>query len=573
MRCFRAFSLIVVLVACFPATSPSVQGPDKKDKGKAQDTADEISQDERILRQAKLAVDGPALLQYFRDRTYKEADPKFVAQLIKELGDVKFPVREKAYAQLLKMGNSVLGALKEAANHPDEETRKRAAELRLNIEKRADPVIQAATARLIGARKPEGAAEVLLAYLPFAADDTVIDDVAKALQKVAVRDGKVEKVVVEAAKDKLAVKRGAAAAALARTGIKEHVDSARELLKDPIADVRLRVAMALVLERDKAGIGPLINCLKELGEDKMEYAEDLLVCIAGQKAPLVDLGTDEPSRLKCFMAWNDWWKNNEKGTDLAKVDFNGPVGSTVVVYMPKPMAGKVNQGTTVCEFNRGKKVKWKFHVPTYAVDAVVVGPNRVLIAERNGQRISERDFNGNIKWEKNVPGPVLAAQRLANGNTFVVLQNGLYEYDSEGKEVFGMQHNMTTIFRGRKLTNGDVVYITNQGLFVRMDKTQKQLMTFKIGQLNIIYGNIEELPNGNLLTPLYNQARVAEYDNTGKQVSTLAVNLPVSAQRLPNGNTLVASYTGGRIVELDNMGREVWNLNVDAQVIIMARKR
>jgi hypothetical protein len=573
MRVFRGFLLIVAVAASFPALAGSFQNPGQKDK----ETPDDSILDEKILRDAKVAVDAPSLLKYFRDRTYKEADPKRLATLIAELGDAKFAVREKAYSDLLALGTTALAVLKEAANHSDEEIRKRAIELQLRIEERADPSVQAATARLIGHRKPEGAAEVLLNYLPFAADESVIDDIGKALTKVTLRDGKVEPVVTAAVKDKLAVKRAAAGAALATAQAKDHLEAARTLLKDAQPAVRLRVAHAFVLAgRDRDAVQVLIDCLKDLPPEKSWTAEELLLRMAGEKAPQVSLGTDEPTRLKCFQAWNDWWKDNGKKIDLAKIDFtNTLLGYTLVLYQNQPVAGKPFKACGwVEELDVAKNVRWKIEVPNLTMYASVVGPDRVLVVERQGQRVTERDFKGNVKWEKAIPGTnVLSAQRLTNGNTFIVANNMLVEYDPKGKEVYSYRRQNFDLYRGRKMRNGDVVIITNQGLVLRLDsKTNKELKSFKVGFLNNLYGTLEELPNGNLLIPQYQQNRVAEFDATGKEVWSVAVNSPSSATRLPNGNTLVSSLVGRRVAEYDRAGREVWSVALDGPVYV-ARKR
>jgi hypothetical protein len=71
---------------------------------------------------------------------------------------------------------------------------------------------------LVAVRKPAGAAEVLLAYLPFAPTERLADEATAALAAVAVRDGKPDKVVVEALEDKDPIRRAAAAAALGRDG-------------------------------------------------------------------------------------------------------------------------------------------------------------------------------------------------------------------------------------------------------------------------------------------------------------------------------------------------------------------
>src|SRR5262245_1613499 len=130
MRAARLFPLLVALWALSPAMAVSLQGQSKKEQDKDKEaTVDEAALDEKILREAKLPVDGPALLKYFRDRTYKEADPKRLAELIRQLGDKDFQVREKAYQELLTRGSTALAALKEAMLSKDEEVAKRAAEL------------------------------------------------------------------------------------------------------------------------------------------------------------------------------------------------------------------------------------------------------------------------------------------------------------------------------------------------------------------------------------------------------------------------------------------------------------
>src|SRR5438105_3779625 len=154
MRAARLFPLIAAPVAVFPAASACL--PPRRKKQEKEAAFDESALGEKILRAAKLSVEGPALLKYFRDRTYKEADAKRLALLVRQLGDKEFKVREQAFADLLALGATALAVLKEALNSPDEEVAKRAAELRARIEERANPAVQAATARLIGHRQPEG---------------------------------------------------------------------------------------------------------------------------------------------------------------------------------------------------------------------------------------------------------------------------------------------------------------------------------------------------------------------------------------------------------------------------------
>ena len=71
----------------------------------------EAAVDERILHDADIAVDGPSLIKYFRDRTANDADPERMAQLIEQLGDASFGVRERASQELLAVGAAALESL------------------------------------------------------------------------------------------------------------------------------------------------------------------------------------------------------------------------------------------------------------------------------------------------------------------------------------------------------------------------------------------------------------------------------------------------------------------------------
>src|SRR6266568_4732097 len=55
-------------------------------------SGDTTKEDQKTLRDVGLAVDGPALLDYFRKRTFKEANPKEMEALIYQLGDLDFAV-------------------------------------------------------------------------------------------------------------------------------------------------------------------------------------------------------------------------------------------------------------------------------------------------------------------------------------------------------------------------------------------------------------------------------------------------------------------------------------------------
>src|SRR5262245_6265596 len=224
--------LAIPLLSVPPPTPPPAQPPGKgKDAGKdkepgkdkqpgKEEEPDTSADDLRVLKDGGLKPDGPVLIEYFRERTFKEADPKQVDKLIRELGDEDFIVREQAYADLLKLGTSALAAIRLASEHAkDPEAKRRAVELRQRIESRQEPIVQVAVARTLGRLKTAGAAETILAFLPFAADAHVTDQLCKVLAGLTVIDGKVDPVIVQGLKERHPIKRGAAGEAIARAKV------------------------------------------------------------------------------------------------------------------------------------------------------------------------------------------------------------------------------------------------------------------------------------------------------------------------------------------------------------------
>jgi hypothetical protein len=558
----RFASILSALLVVFLASARGQQMAAEKEP-------DTTAEDQKTLQAVGVGVDGPSILDYYRKRTFTEADPTKVKELINDLGSKNFLVREKAHVELQKLGPAALVALKQAEKSPITETRRRAAELRHLVEAESQPEVQAASARLIVKLKPPKAAEVMLAYLPFA-DAGAVDDFGKALAAVAITEGKTEPALVKALSDKLPVKRALAAQALTKAKAADQLPAIRKMLKDTDALVRLRVGLALAQNKEKEAIPVLVNVMADLPPEQLWPAEELLLRLAGDKAPSVSLGTNETTRKACRDAWAGWLDANKDKIDLAKIDTTKAMLGYTLMVLQTFNVGR-GQGM-IMEMDNAKKPKWQFEVPTYPVDAVVTGPDRVLIAEFNGARITERDFKGNIKFEKQVNGNPIGVQRLPNGNTFVVTQNRLAEYNRKGEEVYA--YNGGAIFRARKLNNGEIIFITNAGRLTRMEaKSHKVLASFDVGNPATLFGSIDVLPNGNILMPQYTANQVVEFDRTGKMVGTpLRINQPSSAVRLPNGHTLVGCLNNQTVAEFDRTGKQVWTHRTNGTVFNIRRR-
>ncbi|HEV3235511.1 MAG TPA: HEAT repeat domain-containing protein, partial [Gemmataceae bacterium] len=490
-------------------------------------------------------------------RTLGQSDRERIVGLIKQLGDDSFQVREKASADLIALGPIAVSYLERAANDADPEIVRRAADCLRQIDRGTSIGLVAAAVRLIGVRKPAGAVPVLLAYLPQAEDESVADEVRSSLAAVAVTDGKPDPVLVEALTDKVASRRGAAAEALCRAGAKDQLNAIRKLIKDPEPSVQLRVGLALVALKEKEAIPVLIELMGTRPYEEVWPVEDLLLRMAGDKAPHVDLGGDENNRKKCCEAWASWWAKNEATVDLAKIQESAPLlGYTLVILLD---AGRI------IDLDEKNKPRFTLESLEFPLDAQMLPGERILVCEHNGNRVTERNRKNEVIWKHEVQEPIMA-QRLPNGNTFIATRSELTEVTKDHKAIFSYTRPDGDMFmKAIKLRNGDVAYLVNQGKYVRMDTAGKELTTFPAA-VQTFGGRLEVLPNNHVLVPFLQANKVVEFDTKGKPVWEAAIDQPVAAVRLPNGHTLMTSMHQNRAFEVNREGKQIWEFKAESRV-------
>jgi HEAT repeat protein len=491
--------------------------------------------------------DGNAPLDEIRKRTLNDDMRVKAQEQIKKLGDESFSVRESAQKAIEDMGIAVIPILRQAARDPDPEVSSRCRKCLDELEKKKASPISAIAIRMVGIRKPKGAAEALLAYVPSVEDETITAEVQGALNAVAYPDGKPDPVLVKALDEKSALRRGAAAEALAQSSDPEQRAIVRKLLKDPDPAVRFRVSLALAQSREKEAMPSLIASLADAPFDSATQAESFLRNLAAERSPKESLNTDDESRRKCRDAWLSWWKDNGDKVELARqTESKRLLGYTLLVL--------ANNGR-VMEIGLDGKERWHIDGLNNPWDAHVLPRNRVLIAEFNGGRVTERNLKGDILWQKQCQNPI-CAQRLSNGNTFIAMRNQLIEVDRSGKEVFTFQRNNYDIMGAQKLKDGQMVFFTNNGTAHRLDAKGKEVRTFNIGYMP--WGGGDVLSNGHIVVPQWQENRVVEFDADGKQIWEVSFQWPSSAMRITNGNTIVASQNNNKIVEFDRTGKSVW---------------
>lgn len=505
-----------------------------------------VTADEQTLKAARVGVDGPALLAFLRSQILTDADRATVARLVTQLGDEDFAIREKATDGVLALGPKVIALVRPATKHADLEVARRAQECVKQLEDAnqtpaANVGVTLAAVRLLAERKPAETAAVLLAYLPYADRGVTLDEVQTTLTAVAVRQGKPETVLVAGLQAKDAVTRGVAAAALARGGASA---SARPLLQDADLSVRLRVALALALAREREAVPVLIALLERLPAEQAWPIEDVLLRLAGEKAP--------PAPAKSA-TWAAWWRDHGKNVDLAVLTTTPPhLGFTLVAA---PDSG------AVFELDRERKVRWEVKGLRSPFDAQVLPGGRVLIAEYGGQ-VSERKITGEVIWQQAVPS-AMQVQRLPSGATFVVTVRNLLEIDGAGNQKVLHTHTAPgSIVVARRLRTGHIITIDSNGTCLKLDPAGKVVSSFPVGRIS--NNCLDVLPNGHIVVPHFFEGKVTEYDTTGKVVWEVPCPSCFCAQRLPNGNTLVTCHNPAQVVELDRQGTERWKYDAAA---------
>jgi HEAT repeat protein len=502
-------------------------------------------------------------LAFLRKRTLSEEDQKRLRRLVDDLGHLKFKLRDEASRLLVKEGPPALAFLKPAEFAADAEVARRARLCIDEIRSGPGPALPIAVAHRLSqpqvkAQSPAMALAVLLAYAPFADDDTVEEEVINALTMLSARETALDPLLPAALTDPLPARRGAAALVLGRVGGKEHLPALSKLLNDPAPTVRFRAAQGLIAAKEKSAVPRLIALLNDMPSQHLAAVEDQLQRLAGDQVPNVAVGEGFPAvRAKAVKAWDQWWQSQASSFDLTRLgDPDTFLGLTTIVEYDSA-AGM--PGGQVWETARHGPPRWKVAGFLGAMDGQVLPNGNVLVAENSANRVSERAKDGSIKWEHRINGNPIACQRLPNGNTFIAAYNQLMEIDPQGKLIYN--HNRGPafyLFSAHKSKAGKIVCMTAQGAILEIDaQSGKELRTINLGP-NGGWCGVEALSSGRYLVATMNNSLVREIDADGKTHWQASFPGVFRASRMPNGHTLVASMTTKKVAELDRNGQVRW---------------
>jgi hypothetical protein len=388
-------------------------------------------------------------------------------------------------------------------------------------------------------------------------------------------DGKPEPALVKALEDRNVVRRAAAYVALTEGGdpkerirIKEAFPLVKAAVrKEADTDAKFLGLWALLMTtREKEFVPDLLGMIPKLPRGRIWQLEEFLLQLAGDAKPAdARFGKGDDALKKAKDAWTGWWEKTGRQRDLVKFDFKPRItGYTDIIEYDYRGYG-VYRVTTL-----GPDLKEKVKIGgtgvatiNYPSDVKKLPNGNYLIAEQNGNRLTERDTAGKIVKTTHVTQP-LAIDLIPGGGMTVVCRNQVISYDKDGKQLWAFNRQQYDIMGGRRLPGGDVVFITNTfnavNCFRLAGKDGKEVgKGLQLGRIQT-YQSIDAPTDDTILVCEFN--RVVEYDlKTGKEVWKYNANNPTSCQRLPNGNTLVTLINqppNGKVYEIDTKGDVVW---------------
>ena len=218
--------------------------------------------------------------------------------------------------------------------------------------------------------------------------------------------------------------------------------------------------------------------------------------------------------------------------------------------------------------------------PLFAQDA----PMAPAVLPGNG--LSQHDFfyageqkqhhmfivkKGRIAWsyiDDASKGEISDAVLLSNGNILFAHQFGVTLITPDKKILWNYDAPAgTEIHTAQPIGTKHVVFIQNGApaiLRVVNIATNETLREFPLptGNPKSVHGHFRHArltPAGTMLVAHMDNKKVVEYDSSGAEVWSYAIESPWSASRLPNGNTLITTNKK-LVVEIDPKGQTVWEL-------------
>jgi hypothetical protein len=160
----------------------------------------------------------------------------------------------------------------------------------------------------------------------------------------------------------------------------------------------------------------------------------------------------------------------------------------------------------------------------YPNDAEETGEGRILVSDRNNNRMVEVDTDGRIVWLYDKLKHCHDADRLSNGNTMVASsdENRVLEIDPNGKTAWSYGDGSPEMLNwprdADRLENGNTLITDSKnGRIIEVDKSGQIVWSFNLGYFGMPY-EADRLSNGNTLISIQQRRQVIEVDPSGSIV-------------------------------------------------------
>jgi hypothetical protein len=507
--------------------------------------------DEKRLQKDIGGADAEHVLTYLRGQMPTEVTKQQIIELIEQMGSANFKQRQEATRKLVQAGPVALPLLRAASNHTDKEIAGRAKRCITDIQAGARADLTTIAIRHLARLQHQDSVDVLLAFLPTVSEEQLHDEILETLGKLGIT-GKTVHPALKKALDNPQL-RPAAVQILLQSDDAEITKQLRTYLKDKDPTVRFHVAMKLMRKGDRDAVPIVIGLVGEAPNGMMwQQAEEALYELAGELAPAVETKSgNSDDRKEAAQHWSEWWKAKGDQVLFGRKD-DHPTDTCVVT--------ETGQSNRVFEWRPDGKPRFEITGLTGCVDAHLLPGHRVLIAEQNGQRVTERSFSGKVLWEHAFDDGPVSVQRLPNGNTFVATMQRVLEVTRDGQTLYSHPvDGNTSISDANRLTDGRIAIVTTDGKVIFMSAAGKELKSVDLDS----QGALEALPNGRVLVSQVGTGRIVEFDAKGDKAMDVKLAGAWMGTRLPDGNTLVASKTKRKMTKIDKDGKVIWEKDID----------
>jgi HEAT repeat protein len=537
---FRKLRSIFLVVVC---ALPVVQ--------KCAHAAD-AGEDEQRLKKDLGGADAERILGYLRSQMLTESSKQQISKLIEEMGSANFRQRQAATRKLVEAGRVAIPLLRAATSHTDKEIASRARRCISDIQNSPRADLPIVAIRQLARLKSEKSVDVLLAYLPAVTDDALHDQIMETLANLGLSGKTAHPALKKALDDPML--RSAAVQLLLKSEDPAIVKQLHGYLKDKDPAVRFYVAMHFLKKADREAVPVLIGLIGEApGGMIWQQSEEALYALAGELAPAVETKSGSAEdRKEAAKQWQDWWKAKGDQVLFGRRD-DHPTDTCIV--------SETGQTNRVFEWRPDGKPRFDLTNLTSPVDARILPGRRVLVAEQQGQRVSEHSFSGKLLWEQRLEDGPISVQRLPSGNTFVATMRRVLEMSRDGQVVYSHAVDGDTyISDANRLTDGRIAIVSTDGKVIFMTGAGKEIKTVTLDS----QGAVDSLPNGHVLVSQAGTGRLVEFDARGDKVMDVKVEGAWMGTRLPDGNTLVASKAKRKMIKIDKTGKVIWEKDIDA---------